>query len=241
LQDQPEPQLQPQPQAQPQSGLPVARPLPVGWATRIIIIVCVAIELLNFVMGEGFARALTQQAGLVPARVTGAIVGLAEGPVPVPLTFLTHIFLHADWVHLAMNMVFLGWVGRQVEGLVGTGRFLLLFFAGGIAGGALQVVLTQTSVAPVIGASGAISAVFAAYALLFASSGEDPATFLGLRLSGETVRALRYASLWIGLQLLTGVAFNAPGTPGIAIWAHIGGFLAGLVAVPFLKRAYDPA
>jgi membrane associated rhomboid family serine protease len=123
---------------------------------------------------------------------------------------------------------------------VGTGRFLLLYFAGGVAGGALQLFFTQASVVPVIGASGAISAVFAAYALIFARSGEAPATVLGLRLSGEVVRALRYASLWIGLQLLTAVAFNAPGAPGIAIWAHIGGFLAGLVAVPFLKRGYQP-
>ena len=101
--------------------------------------------------------------------------------------------------------------------------------------------LTQSSVVPVIGASGAISAVFAAYALIFARSGEEPAVFLGLRLSGETVRALRYAALWIGLQLLTAVAFNAPDAPGIAIWAHIGGFLAGLLAVPLLRRGVQSA
>jgi membrane associated rhomboid family serine protease len=229
------------PEPEPQAGAPLTVPLAVGWATRIIILVCVGVELLFFFAGEGFARTALFAAGLVPARVTGAIVGLPDGPLPMPATFLTHIFLHSGWVHLAMNMVFLAWVGRQVEGLVGTGRFLLLFFAGGIAGGALQVLFTPTSVAPVVGASGAISAVFAAYALIFARSGEEPATFLGLRLSGETVRALRYASLWIGLQLLTGVAFNAPGAPGIAIWAHIGGFLAGLVAVPFLKRGYEAA
>ncbi len=230
-------QPQMQPQMQPTGADAV--PLPVGWATRIIIVVCVAIELLFLAMGDSFARTALMSAGLVPARVTGAIVGIPEGPLPPALTFLTHIFLHSGWVHLAMNMVFLGWVGRQVEGLVGTGRFLLLFFAGGIAGGALQVLLTQTSVVPVIGASGAISAVFAAYALLFARSGEDPAMFLGMRLSGETVRALRYASLWIGLQLLTGVAFNLPGSGGIAIWAHIGGFLAGLLFAPFLRRAAE--
>jgi membrane associated rhomboid family serine protease len=226
---------------QPQAGLPATEPLAVGWATRIIIVVCVGVELLFFAMGEGFARTASFAAGLVPARVTGAVVGIPEGPLPMPATFLTHIFLHGGWVHLAMNMVFLAWVGRQVEGLVGTGRFLLLFFAGGIAGGAMQVLFTPTSVAPVVGASGAISAVFAAYALMFARNSEDPATFLGIHLSAETVRALRYASLWIGLQLLTGAAFNAPGTPGIAIWAHIGGFVAGLVAVPLLKRRFDPA
>lgn len=217
-------------------SLPASAPLGVGWATRIILLVCVAVELLFQVMGTGFARSATFAAGLVPARVTGAIVGVPEGPLPMPATFLTHIFLHGGWVHLAMNMVFLAWVGRQVEGLVGTGRFLLLFFAGGIAGGALQVLFTPTSVAPVVGASGAISAVFAAYALMFARNSENPTTFLGLHLSAETVRALRYASLWIGLQLLTGAAFNSPGTPGIAIWAHIGGFIAGLLAVPLLRR-----
>ena len=224
-----------------QTTLLAAEPLAVGWATRIIILVCVGIEILFLFMGDSFARMALYAAGLVPARVTGMIVGLPEGPLPTALTFLTHMFLHSGWVHLAMNMVFLAWVGRQVEGLVGTGRFLLLYFVGGIAGGALQVFFTQSSVVPVIGASGAISAVFAAYALIFARSGEEPAVFLGLRLSGETVRALRYAALWIGLQLLTAVAFNAPGAPGIAIWAHIGGFVAGLLAVPLLRRGVQSA
>ena len=222
---------------QPGLGVPAGVPLPTGWATRIILLVCVAIEIAFLFLGEATARSVLKMAGLVPARVTGTIVGVADGPLPVPLTFLTHIFLHSGWVHLAMNMVFLAWVGRQVEGLVGTGRFLLLFFAGGVAGGALQVLFTPSSVAPVVGASGAISAVFASYALMFARNTEDPATFLGIHLSAETVRALRYAALWIGLQLLTGAAFNSPGTPGIAIWAHIGGFVAGLLAVPLLKRA----
>jgi membrane associated rhomboid family serine protease len=211
--------------------------LPVAWATRIIIIVCVAIEGLNLVMGTAWARELQQMAGLIPARVTGEVIGIADGPLPAWATFLTHIFLHGGPAHLVMNMVFLAWVGRQVESLVGLGRYLLLFFAGGIAGGALQVLMSQASSIPVIGASGAISAVFAAYAVLFASAGEEPAEFLGFSLSGETVRALRYASLWIGLQLLTAAAFNAPGQPGIAIWAHIGGFLAGLAFAPFLRRA----
>jgi membrane associated rhomboid family serine protease len=223
----------------PVSG-PAARALPAPWATRIILILCVGIELLNLLMGEGFARTISYMGGLVPARITGAVVGLPDSPVPAPLTFITHIFLHGGPVHLAMNMVFLAWVGRQVEVFAGSARFLLLFFAGGIAGGALQVAIGPGSVVPVIGASGAISAVFAAYALLFARTGEDPATFLGLHISGETVRALRYAALWVGLQLLTAVAFNTPGQSGIAIWAHIGGFLAGLLLAPLLKRPAQP-
>jgi membrane associated rhomboid family serine protease len=205
------------------------------WATRGILILCVVLQLVTLVMGAGFDQAMLLNAGLIPARLTGALVGMG-GPIPPPVTLLTHIFLHGGLLHLAMNMVFLAWVGRQVEWLLGPARFLLLFFVGGVAGGLLQVAVTPGSMVPVVGASGAISAVFATYALLFARSGEPPAIILGVQVPGETVRALRYAALWIGLQLLTAVAFNLPGTGGIAIWSHIGGFLAGLLfGLPWVR------
>lgn len=209
---------------------------PTAHATRVILVVCVAIQLLALLMGAGFDRALTLAAGLVPARLTGAVIGL-DGPIPPWATLFTHQFLHGGFVHLLMNMVFLAWIGRQVEWLLGPARLVLLFLLGGVAGGLLQVFMTPGSVVPVVGASGAISAVFATYALLFAQAGEAPASVLGMRISGETVRALRYAALWIGLQLLTAVAFNLPGTGGIAIWSHIGGFIAGLIfGLPFVRR-----
>ena len=212
---------------------------PVAMVTRAILIACVAIQLLLWFAGPAFADRLIFAGGLIPARITGHVIGI-EGPVPPLLTFLTHIFLHGGLVHLAMNMVFLVWVGRQVEWLLGPARLLLLFLAGGVAGGLAQVVVQPGSIVPVIGASGAISAVFATYALLFARSGERPARILGVALSSETVRALRYAALWIGLQLLTAAAFNLPGSGGIAIWAHIGGFLFGLLfGLPYLRRLRD--
>lgn len=209
---------------------------PAAHVTRAILVVCVAVQLLMLVLGPGFAGRLVFAAGLVPARITGAVIGLAQ-PVPPLLTFVTSLFLHGGLVHLAMNMVFLVWVGRQVEWVLGPLRLLLLFVAGGVAGGALQVAVSPASVAPVIGASGGISAIFATFALLFARSTEHPARLLGMALSAETVRALRYAALWIGLQLLTAAAFNLPGAGGIAIWAHIGGFLFGLLfGLPWLRR-----
>ncbi len=209
---------------------------PAANATRAILIACVGLHLASILPGLAFHGWLVWNAGLVPARVTGAIIGI-DGAVPPTLTFLSHQFVHGSLVHLAMNMVFLAWVGRQVEWLLGPGRMLLLFLVGGIVGGIAQLAAAPGSAVPIVGASGAISAVFATYALLFARSGDEPATLLGLRLSGETVRALRYAALWIGLQLLVGVAFNQPGMGGIAIWAHIGGFIAGLLyGVPLLRR-----
>lgn len=209
---------------------------PTAHVTRTILFVCVLIQLLMLVMGARFDHAVTLAAGLVPARLTGDVIGL-QGALPAPLTLVTHMFLHGGVVHLAMNMVFLAWIGRQVEWLLGPVRMLILFLVGGVAGGLLQVAMSPASIVPVVGASGAISAVFATYALLFAQSGERPGTFLGIPISGDTIRALRYAALWIGLQLLTAVAFNAPGSPGIAIWSHIGGFLAGILfGLPFIRR-----
>jgi len=218
---------------------------PTAHATRVILFICVGLQLVALLMGAGFDSALTLSAGLVPARLTGEVIGLT-GAIPAPLTLITHQFLHGGPLHLAMNMVFLAWVGRHVEWLIGPARLVLLFLLGGVAGGLLQVFMTPTSVVPVVGASGAIAAIFATYALLFAQNGEAPASLFGIRISGETVRAARYAALWIGLQLLTAVAFNLPGTGGIAIWAHIGGFIAGLLfGLPWVRnrseRDFTPA
>ena len=108
-------------------------------------------------------------------------------------------------------------------------------------GGLLQVAVDPAQTAPVIGASGAIAAVFGAYAVLFARSRAEPRRVLGLIISGETLTALWYAATWIGLQLLTGYAFNTgTGMTQIAIWTHIGGFLAGLLTARLWGKGPQP-
>ena len=94
---------------------------------------------------------------------------------------------------------------------------------------------TPESTLPVIGASGAIAAVFACYAMLFARRRANARRILGIAMSSELLTALWFAAAWIGLQLLTGAAFNGQGG-GIAIWAHIGGFVAGLIIARSLSR-----
>lgn len=208
---------------------------PVARATRAILLSCVLIQLVMLLLDRRLDQQVLLIAGLVPARLTGDVIGLQQS-LPAPLTLLTHIFLHGGLAHLAMNMVFLAWIGRQVEWLIGSLRFVLLFLAGGVAGGLLQTFMSPASVIPVVGASGAIAAVFATYALLFAQAHEAPARLLGVRISGEMVRAFRYAALWIGLQLLTAVAFDTPTGGGIAIWSHIGGFIVGLLfGLPWVR------
>lgn len=200
---------------------------PAARATGALLVLCILTQVIVWLMGPGAGQALAFSAGLVPARLSGHVV--APDALSPWATLLSHMFIHGGFAHLFMNMVFLAWVGRHCEWLIGPLRLLFLFLLGGVVGGLVQVISSPTSLVPVVGASGGVSAVFGTYALLYARVGERPATILGVRLSGELVRALRYAALFVGLQLLVAVAFNTPGGPGIAIWAHIGGFLAGLL------------
>ena len=219
---------------------PFKPPAPV--ATRVIVVACVVIECALLIAGPRLNEHVALTAGLIPARVTGRIAGL-PGSVPAPLTLLTSMFLHAGLLHLFFNMTFLAWVGRYVEWVVGRWRFVGLYLAGGIAGGLLQVAVSPSSIVPVVGASGAISAVFGAYAVLFARSRASERRVLGLSVSSDAMTALWYASVWIGLQLAMGLVFNASsgstfGIGGIAIWTHIGGFVTGLLfAQPFVRGA----
>ncbi|MBB4630512.1 rhomboid family intramembrane serine protease [Sphingosinicella soli] len=203
------------------------------FATRSIIIACVLIHLAVTLGGPAFEMAITLGGGLIPARISGTLVYdhaiLYDHAIPAPATLVSSIFLHGSWAHLGFNMLFLAWIGRFVEAVLGRWRYLLLFFVSGIAGGLAQVALDPASPVPVVGASGAISGVFAAHAMIFGRSGGK----------GEFVRALQLAALWIGLQIATGFVFNMDGG-GIAVGAHVGGFVAGLLtALPLARAAIE--
>lgn len=194
-------------------------------ATRAIVMACVLIQFAIMLGGTNFETMMSIGGGLIPARLSGQAV--FDHALPAPVTLVSSLFLHAGWSHLAFNMIFLFLIGRFTEVLLGRWRYLLLFFVSGIAGGIAQVALDPASTLPVVGASGAISGVFAAHAMIFGRSGGK----------GELTRALQLAALWIGLQLATGLLFNVGGG-GIAIGAHVGGFLTGLVlALPLARRA----
>ncbi len=218
----------------PEGGFNVKPPSPSASITRSIVAACVVVQLVATVGGDALAAAMTAAAGLIPARLSGALV--VHGALPAPLTLLTSLFLHGGWLHLALNLLFLSWVGRHVEAVAGPGRFVLLYIVSGVAGGLLQWAVAPLSTIPVVGASGAIAGIFAAYALIFARSRAAARRIFGIDVSAELTTALWYATTWIGLQLLTAVAFNTGGG-GIAIWSHIGGFVVGLVvAQPIARR-----
>lgn len=166
--------------------------------------------------------------GFIPARMTGLNLPWA---VPAWITPLTATLLHGGWIHLGFNMLMLAYTGRAVEPVLGGRQLLMLYLGSAYLAAAGQWIASPGSLAPMIGASGAVSGVLAAYVMLYGSTRvehRDPRI-------GRLLGLLWVAAAWIGLQLLTGVAFSHGGM-GVAIAAHIGGFAGGLLLTPLLLR-----
>jgi membrane associated rhomboid family serine protease len=172
---------------------------------------------------------VAEAGGFIPARV-GTLVDL-PGALPVWLTPFSATLIHADVLHLAFNLLMLVWTGRQVEQALGPRLILLLYAVGAVAAAAAQWALDPSSTVEVIGASGVISAIVAVYALVFS---EQRVSAIG-PIPPHIVRALWLGAAWIGIQMLMGFGFSLSGI-GIALGAHVGGFVAGLLlARPMLR------
>ncbi|MGA9582840.1 MAG: rhomboid family intramembrane serine protease, partial [Allosphingosinicella sp.] len=151
-------------------------------------------------------------------------------PIPALLTPLTATLVHSGFVHLLFNLIILLFCGRSVERVVGGQGIVILYLVGAYAAAAAQYAVGPAEMVPMVGASGAISAVLGAFALLFGRNKVKVAS-PGL---ASLLHALWLAAAWIGLQLMIGLTFETTGLR-IAIAAHIGGFLVGLaLARPLL-------
>lgn len=172
--------------------------------------------------------------GLVPARVT-----TANDPAARFFPFLSSMFLHGGILHLAGNMLYLHIFGDGVEGRLGHARFLAFYVVCGVAAGALQVAMFPSSTLPMVGASGAIAGVTGAYFLFFPFA--RIVTLVPVFVFARFVRvpAVLFLLLWFVMQLAYGsLTLGVDGTNvgGVAWWAHVGGFLAGMVGGAALAR-----
>jgi membrane associated rhomboid family serine protease len=178
--------------------------------------------------------------GAVPARISLALEtgDLLSGAT---LGILTSMFLHGGWLHLIGNMLYLWIFGNNIEDRFGPLGFVAFYVAGGAAAALAQVAIDPTSEIPLVGASGAISAVLGAYLVFFPHARVLTLVFLGFFYQLVQIPALLVLGFWFLLQLIDGVATlgasNATG--GVAFFAHIGGFVAG-VAVALVVRAVRP-
>jgi membrane associated rhomboid family serine protease len=199
----------------------------------LILINAIVFLLTGAFTSEQHLAMLASGYGVVPAELTHSIARIrGADPVPEPLTLITYQFLHAGWMHLISNMLFLWVFADNVEDAFGHGAFLFFYLLSGIAGGMLHSIMMPSSPAPLIGASGAVSGVLAAYLLLYPRARIWILLFLRfpIRLPGMWV-----LGGWAVLQLVSMLVTTSDETIDVAWWAHIGGFCAGLAMTLLLR------
>lgn len=203
----------------PVGGDAAPRPAPVVVAA--IVLVDVALFALLARMAQPDATAVVDRYGLVPRELLRALAQPAARNEIAWLAPLSSMFLHADRLHLAGNLLYLWIFGAELERRLGHARFLLFYVACGLAAAALHVASAPGSFVPALGASGAISGLLGAYAA------SAPSRRLPLYWPRVEVPALALLVLWVALQLASGIAAWSGG--GVAGWAHVGGFAAGVL------------
>jgi len=217
-------------------GIP-SRRLPV--VTIGIVLVNVLVFFYQLTLPQASLQELFYLFGIVPARLTdpawAARVGFPGGGY---LSFLSSMFLHGGFLHLAFNMWTLWIFGDNVEDRLGRGRFLCFYLISGLVAGGLQWATSPASTVPTIGASGAIAGVLGAYLLLFPHA--RILTLIPILIYPLFVQipALVYLAIWFALQLASGISAFGQGSDsgGIAWWAHVGGFLAGMLLAKLAAR-----
>jgi membrane associated rhomboid family serine protease len=190
--------------------------------------------------GDAALEALFFRYGLVPADLTAALSGSPTQSLSQELlTIPTSMFLHGGWLHLIGNMLYLWIFGNNIEDRLGRLPFLLFYFVGGFAAAFSQVLIGPNSTVPVIGASGAIAAVLGAYLVLFPRARVLSLVFLGFFYQLLEVPALVVLGLWFVLQLIDGLASLGveSSSGGVALFEHIGGFIAGVLVGLVLRTA----
>lgn len=206
------------------------RPI-VTWA---IIAACVAVFLWEMSLPADEAERAIGQLGAVPATIFGPG---GAAPIPAWMTIFTSMFMHASLGHVGGNMLYLWIFGDNVELAMGRLRFLAFYLLCGVVAALAQSLQAPESTVPLIGASGAISGVLGGY-LLIHPFGRVRVLIMPLPffIRVITVPSLVVLGLWFVIQFLSGLASNGD-QGGVAFWAHVGGFLAGMILVPLFKRS----
>lgn len=216
--------------------IPSRRVSLMNWA---IIAANVLVFLYELGLQGGQLGAFAMSFGAVPSRIL-------ENPSPRQLfTLFSSMFLHGGWLHLLSNMWALFIFGDNVEDRMGSGRYLLFYLLSGLAAAALHIAISPNSTIPVVGASGAISGVMAAYVVLYPRARVVTLIPLGFIPWFVQIPALLYVGFWFVSQLFNGILTLASAGSmemygGVAWWAHIGGFVIGLLLVKLFedRRTY---
>lgn len=202
--------------------------------TIAFIVACVLVFLYQASLPPQPGEILVFQYGAIPAIVFGH-ADLPEGIVAIPAyaTLITSMFLHGGWMHLIGNMLYLWVFGNNIEDVMGHARYVVFYLTCGILAALSHAVTEPSSTVPMVGASGAISGVLGAYLLLF------PRAHVLVLMPGigmTRVAAGIVLGMWFVMQLLSGGMSIGSKGGGVAFFAHIGGFIAGMVLIGLFKR-----
>jgi membrane associated rhomboid family serine protease len=170
------------------------------------------------------------------ARQPIKTVALRPDATSIVASLLTTMFIHGGWMHLAGNMWFLWIFGNNIEDRLGHVLYLIFYLVGGLLATGCHWAYDPTSTVPVVGASGAVSAVLGAYAVTYPKATISTLVFFGFITIIE-VPALVWLGIWFGGQLLSAATQQ---DLGVAVWAHVGGFVVGAVLMPVLSSIVSP-
>jgi membrane associated rhomboid family serine protease len=211
--------------------------------TVSLIVINIVVFLYELSLGNRL-QGFVQSFGTVPAE----IVSGRDLPPGAPLgniyvTLFTSMFLHGGLLHLASNMLFLWVYGDNVEDALGHLGYLVFYLVCGLAANFAQIAINVESTVPSIGASGAIAGVLGGYIVMFPSAQVRTLLFLGPFITITRIPALLLIGFWFVTQLISGVGQLgiAEETGGVAFWAHIGGFVVGLILGLFFRPRFAPA
>lgn len=196
----------------------------------LLIAANILVFILLWLAGSNQEAAVYQFA-LIPSNFK---TGLDLGDVG---DIFTSMFMHAGLAHIAGNMLYLWIFGDNVEDSMGAGRYLVFYLVGGFVASVVHILTNPGSQIPTVGASGAIAAVLGAYLVLYPQSRVLTFIPLGFFMRLTLVPASIVLGLWFVLQLFNGVlSLGGPDVGGVAFWAHIGGFVAGVVLAKLFAR-----
>ena len=195
---------------------------------------------LVFAWQLGLDETAAEDASLSYGMVPAVLFGRAELPeelrvMPAGATLITSMFLHGGLFHLLGNMLYLWIFGKGVESALGAPRFLVFYLLCGAAAALTQAFTDPTAEVPMIGASGAIAGTLGAYLMLHPRANVHVLIWIIIVVRIVTLPAVLLLGIWFALQLLSALSVD-PGEPGVAFWAHVGGFLAGMALVLVMRR-----
>ena len=211
----------------------------VPYVTYALIVACVLAFFWQLSLGDAMQLSV-YSLGMIPS----VLLDIKSLPpeldlLPAWMTLFTSMFLHGGWMHLIGNMLYLWIFGNNVEDAMGHGRFIVFYLLCGVLAALSQAAMNPVSEVPMIGASGAISGVLGAYVLLYPHA--RVLVVIPIFILIYTVRVAAYWVLgfWFVMQLFNSAA-SVGQQGGVAFAAHIGGFVAGMVLVPFFKHRRVP-